>query len=48
MSIAYAQTEYLSELLGNIDDSLLDEAFAIDSAAALRRLKARERWEKAK
>ena len=48
MSIAYAQTEYLSELFGNIDDSVLEEAFSIDSAAALRRLKARERWEKAK
>ena len=48
MSIAYAQTEYLSELFANIDDSILEEAFAIDNAAALRRLKARERWERAK
>ena len=44
MSIAYTNTEYLSELLGDIDDSILEEAFATDSAAALRRLKAVERW----
>ena len=48
MSIAYTKTEYLSELLGNTDDSILEEAFAIDSAASLARAKARQRWEKAK
>jgi hypothetical protein len=46
--MAYAQNEYLSELFGNIDDSILDEAFSVDSPAALRKLKARERWERAK
>ena len=48
MSIAYTKTEYLSELLGNTDDSILEEAFAIDSAASLARARARQRWEKAK